>query len=238
MPKHPRHRLFFSRWFLVTRTASKNRRAFERSKVLRWLLERYVRGWFQLRGGDNQRTVACPTARCIVDDYAFFDVTLRSWDAPLLRRSLEEHQASHRAHLAEALPLGGRGGAAAGHLKAKDSVVVSSINGRSLDSDFRPVRFQLFVEQHGQAGVDALAHFGVIGDDRDRIVGSDANEGIGGEADVVCRRIVERSGGELRHIGGETQAPANCGGGFQEIAARDSPCFRWERRRGFRSQKW
>jgi len=68
-----------------------------------------------------------------VDDDAFFSVAFGSGDAPVLRSGVNEQDPRHCAHFAEAFPLGGRGGAAAGHLNAENGVVVSRIHGRGLD---------------------------------------------------------------------------------------------------------
>ena len=116
-----------------------------------------------------------------MNDHTFFHAAFGGGDAPLLRGGVNEHQARHRAHFAEALPFGGSGSAAAGHLDAEHGVVVGGIDGRGFDFDFGPVRFEFFVEEHRQAGVNALAHFGVVGDDGDGFVGGDANEGVGRE---------------------------------------------------------
>lgn len=46
------------------------------------------------------------------------------------------------------------------------------------DVDLRPVGVQLFGNQHGQAGPDALAHFRMAKQDGDTIVIGDSQEGI------------------------------------------------------------
>ena len=113
-----------------------------------------------------------------MNDHAFFDAAFGRRDVPFLSGRVDQHETRHGAHFAEALPLGRSRRAPAGHLHAKDGVIVSGVDRGGLDSDFGPIGFEFFVEEHGQAGVDALTHFGVIGDDGDGLVGSDADKGV------------------------------------------------------------
>ena len=101
---------------------------------------------------------------------------------PLLGRGRDQHGAGRRTRLAKLLERRPHAGAAAGHLHAKHRVVVFGIHRRRFEAHFAPVSVQLFSQQHRQSGVDALAHLGVIHDDRDALIAADAHEGIGHEA--------------------------------------------------------
>ncbi len=88
-----------------------------------------------MRCGLHKRAVARFAPRNGMNDYTLFDAALRGRDAPLVRRSVDDHQARHRAHFAEAFPFGGCGGAAPRHLQAEDGVIVGRIHRGSFDFD-------------------------------------------------------------------------------------------------------
>ena len=99
----------------------------------------------------------------------------------MLPCSGDQHGAGCGASFAELLKRGPYAGAASSNLHAKDGVVVLRIDGRRFESDLVPVRIEFFRKQHGQRGIDTLAHFRVVHDHGDAIVGADAHEGIGHE---------------------------------------------------------
>src|SRR6266436_4934321 len=153
-----------------------------------------------LEGVSKRRTVRSFLSGSGVNHHAFLHAALGSWDAPFLCSGINEHDPRHSAHFAETLPLGGCGAAAASHLNTVQRVVVHGVDGSGFDFDFGPVRFEFFVEEHGQAGVDALAHFGVIGNDGDGVVRRDSNEGVRREDSGACRSARIRVRGQLRDV--------------------------------------
>ena len=95
--------------------------------------------------------------------------------APGDRGGGDEHLAAGGAYAAERLP-GFRGRhASPGGLAAVGRFVEVGL----FDSDLLPVNVELFRNEHGKLGLDALAHFGSAGFDGDGSVGGDLDESGG-----------------------------------------------------------
>ena len=62
------------------------------------------------------------------------------------------------------------------------------IGRRAFDAHLRPVGVEFLGEHGGDAGVGALAHLDMLGDDGHAVIGADAQKGIGREAGSPRRR--------------------------------------------------
>jgi hypothetical protein len=60
-------------------------------------------------------------------------------------------------------------------------VVVSWINRSGGNPDLAPIRLQFFGHEHGESRIHSLAQFGMVDNDSDDIVRTDAEEGIRGK---------------------------------------------------------
>src|SRR5205823_1347512 len=65
-----------------------------------------------------------------------------------------------------------------------------------LDAHIFPIDIQLLGDKHGQHGLDALAHFRVLGDDRDDAIRSNANKSVWRER-RGWRRLAKELGLEI-----------------------------------------
>jgi hypothetical protein len=146
----------------------------------------------------------------LVQDATGLGGALGERDSPDCRSRGYEHLAAGRSDAAQRIPGLGRGGAAAGGLAAVGGLVEVSL----LHTDALPVDVELFGDEHGQLGLNTLAHFGSAGLDGDGAVGSDFDEG--GRLQVTLlgglrlgRRDVETEG----------EASAGQGADFQERSA-------------------
>ena len=96
-------------------------------------------------------------------------------DAHRCRGRGDKHLAAGRAYAAKGVPGFGSGHASAGGLAAVGGLVEVGL----LDADVFPVNVEFFGDEHGQLGLDALAHLGPAGFDGDSSVGRDLDEGGG-----------------------------------------------------------
>ena len=93
---------------------------------------------------------------------------LRFGHIPGLRGRGDEQLPSGGAHPAQRVPIGRRGRAAAGALRA----VLGFVEVGLLDLDVLPIDVQLIGDDHGQMGLDALADLGILGHDGHDAVGA------------------------------------------------------------------
>ena len=115
-----------------------------------------------------------------VINHALVDAELGHRNPPLVRRGGEQHGARLGSGIAQLRPGIRHGGTAARSLDlAEDQVgVARGIGGRTLDAHLGPVRIELLGENGGNPCIGALAHFDVLGNDGDAVVGADPDEGI------------------------------------------------------------
>jgi len=86
-----------------------------------------------------------------------------------------EHQPRQRADLAHRQQIMPRAARAVGVLVAELHLVTGRLN----DANARPVRFHFLRHDQRQAGANAGAHLGAVGEDRHDAVGRDRNEDLG-----------------------------------------------------------
>ena len=167
------------------------------------------------RGGfGGQLSVGEGFAGGFVQDAAGLGGALGEGDGPNCRSRGYEHLAAGRPYAAQRIPGLGSGGAAAGGLAAVGGLVEVSL----LHADALPVDVELFGDEHGQLGLDALAHFGSAGFDGDGAVGGDFDEG--GRLQVRPFWALGRCRKGCRDRG---QASAGQGADFQEGSAGKRP---------------
>ena len=95
------------------------------------------------------------------------------FDVPLQRRGLYQHGARRGARLPHWQPvLRGRSAPARGLL-----AVAVLIDIRLRNAHLAPVAVELIGHHHGKRGLDALPDLGILGDDGNRAVGGDGDEG-------------------------------------------------------------
>jgi hypothetical protein len=122
-----------------------------------------------------------------------------------------KHLAARGTDAAERIPIDGRGGAAAGTLRAIFCFVEIGL----LNANIFPINVEFFCNEHRQAGFHALADLGILAHDSDRAVGSDAHEGEGLERWGRWLRRWSLSGcdqglrGGLNIIGEKKSAPSD-----------------------------
>ena len=107
-------------------------------------------------------------------------------------------------------------------VNGRGDVGVDPVHRRRFDAQARPVGFQLFGQQHRQAGVDALAHLALGHDDDHRRIGLDADEAVerhlpGGQQRRCAggQPLARRQHGPAHHEGaGSAQAAEDEGAPF------------------------
>src|SRR5258705_1035556 len=100
-------------------------------------------------------------------------------DTPILRRGPNQPDACGCAGLAESFPLGSGAGTAARYLNSENRMVVDLIDRSCFKANIRPVRLELFGDEHRQRSVNALAHLRLVYDYRNNVVGAYPNKGVG-----------------------------------------------------------
>ena len=158
-------------------------------------------------GFGGQFSVGEGFAGGLVQDAAGLGAALGERNGPDCRSRGYEHLAAGRSYAAQRIPGLGSGGAAAGGLAAVGGLVEVSL----LHADVLPVDVELFGDEHGQLGLDALAHFGSAGFDGDRAVGGDLDEG--GRLQVALFGGLGAGG---RDVETEGEASAGQGADFDE----------------------
>jgi hypothetical protein len=169
------------------------------------------------RGGfGGQLSISEGFAGGLVQDAAGLGAALGEGNSPDCRSRGYEHLAAGRSYAAQRIPGLGSGGAAAGGLAAVGGLVEVSL----LHADALPVDVELFGDEHGQLGLDALAHFGSAGLDGDGAVGGDFDEG--GRLQV---RLFGSLGVGGRDVETEGEASAGQGADFQKGSAVNDRLF-------------
>ena len=110
--------------------------------------------------------------------HALLHATFRCRHIPTLRRGLEQHRPRQRPHFPVTHPFRRRRRAPARHLHSKHRMVVDRVHRRRFHAHFRPIRLQLFIQQHCQRSVDALPHLRVRRNHRDAFVRANAHERV------------------------------------------------------------
>ena len=162
----------------------------------------------------RQFAEARPPARALAQN-AGADLDLIRVDLPALGRRSHQHLPGRGPGLAQLFPGVGHGGAAAGPLGRSPEQVVVTLGVRRgpLRPDLVPAGVEFLSHQGRQPGVGPLAHLQVLDDDRHRVVGPDAHEGIGLEdrrgalcatGDAGSGRMLLRS--KRRQVDAEGQA--------------------------------
>ena len=143
----------------------------------------------------HQRTISGLCAAIRVIDDAFPDPELLGRHMPLRRGGREQHRARLGARFTQLHPGIGHRRTAAGPLEiAEGQIGIALRVGRSaLDAHQRPVGIELIGKHGGDAGVGALAHLDVLGDDRDGVVCADAHEGVRSELRAGRHRLCHRA---------------------------------------------
>ena len=118
------------------------RRLTGEAPVLR-ILERHVRGHGKRRRSLRQRAVCEPPVGRGVNHRASFGAAARRLHPPRLRGRRDQHGARLRARHAQRLPGRAHTRAAAGALNAEELIDVGLIGRGKLESNLRPVRFEL-----------------------------------------------------------------------------------------------
>ena len=156
-----------------------------------------------------------------------------SGDIPGLRGGGDEHLAAGGADLAQGIPVDGRGGAAAGALRA----VLRFVEVGLLDLDVLPIDVELVGDDHGEMGLDALADLGILGDDGDDAVGVNLTKarryevpaagrgGLGEELRDADRLNVERPRACRRRQSGDAEERATVEGVLPSDGSRSEVAF-------------
>ncbi|MNY24255.1 hypothetical protein D3C86_1579600 [compost metagenome] len=111
---------------------------------------------------------------------AVADAELLGRHFPLLRGGCDQHGARRCSRAPKLVPRVRHGRAATGALRRPHAqvVVATGIRWSALHEDLCPRGVQLLGDDGGQARVRALAHFQVLGNHGDGVVGGDTNKGI------------------------------------------------------------
>jgi hypothetical protein len=220
---------------------------------VRSLLQANGRRRVELGGCGRDLAIGHAAPAGIVADDRARHFQFRCRNAQLLRRRSDHHLLRHRAglpHLVESVTRRSRAagalqpqhlarGSHRGAHRLRDEglvvkgerpaflqhsvIVVSPGSWPVLDADRVQFHLQLFGDQRGQRGRDALTHFGARHDHRNRVVSGDLHERIESRLAVV-EFAFERIGVRLAHIPSPDRHPAGKRrGADQECSARDFP---------------
>jgi len=139
---------------------------------------------------------------------------------PFPGRSGNQHLPGGRSGEGEPLPFRADAAAAAGnHERSELGMVVFRGHRRRLKSDRFPVAAEFFGNQHGERGIDPLAHLGFIDDHRYAAVRADAQESVRGEAACRGRSCSATAAG---NVAGKQQAAAGQGACLDELSSTHS----------------
>ena len=139
---------------------------------------------------------------------------------PFIGRGLDQHHARGGAALADIFLRGADAAAAAGREIAPGALAGDALAGRRIfGRDLRPVAFEFFGDELGEAGERALAHLRARDADHDGVVGPDHDPG------VDFRRAVggaDHGRAAEGNVEAEREAGADGGGADHEGAAVES----------------
>lgn len=121
-------------------------------------------------------------------DDAFFDGNFRDRHTPCLGGGRHQHRPRTRRRCAQLRPRIGDGRTAARALPTVDQrVAVKFLVRRSrFHAHLRPIGIEFFGGDRGQARMNSLTVFHVLGDQRDNVIGRDAKKRIGRESCGRC----------------------------------------------------
>ncbi len=137
-------------------------------------LERFQIGHGHARGSGSEFAVTFGTIGAFVINAAVGGETFGFGDTPGFGSGRDQHLTRGCAHLAHRYPIIRSGAAAARCLHAVLGVEIGLFHLHRF-----PIDFQLFGNQHGQHGLNALSDFGVARDEGYRTVGRNFYEGGG-----------------------------------------------------------
>ena len=143
------------------------------------ILQLDVRRRLELRRGLNHLAVGRGLARRRVGDDAVGGGAFRGRHLPFVGGRLDQHHARGGAALADILLAGANAAAAAGREIAPGALACDTLSGgRILGDDLRPVAFELFGHELGEAGEGALTHFRAGDANHGGVVGADHHPDI------------------------------------------------------------
>ena len=174
-------------------------------------------GYPACAGGLRQLPVA-EAAAVRMEDFALPGDTVVHRDRPLVRGRGHQHLPGGRADRAQQVPAMAETAAAAGQLGVPLRVLEGLRGQRHFDLHPFPGTVQFVGNDHGNAGVGALAEVGLPDPDRHRLVGADLQEGVRLERHrrrAASRGRVEQGRRHGHCAGGEHQAA-----GLQEKTSR------------------
>ncbi len=150
------------------------------------------------------------------DDPAVFGPAAGRLHPPFSGRGGDQHLPGGGARLRQAVPFAPDTAAPPCHHDgAECRVVVSRGHWRRLDADFAPIALQFLGDQHGERGIDPLAHFRLVDDEGHRAVTTHAEEGVRRKGRLRRFRGLVAKG----EIEPEYESAADEGAGFEKIAA-------------------
>ena len=137
-------------------------------------------------------------------------------DTPRLRRRGNQHLPSRRPNLAEGIPVDRCRRTASGPLRTKLRLIEVGL----LKLHIVPVDVEFLGHQHWEHCLDALPPFGVLGRNRHRAVGGDANEGPRHKGRGRARWLSEHLG-HRAHVATEQHPAASQTGHAKKTAPVD-----------------
>ena len=149
-------------------------------------------------------------ARGLVEDTAGIGGAFRCGDRPGDGSGGHQHLAAGRSYAAQRLPGFGSGRAAPGGLAAVGGLIEVGL----FDAHVLPIDVELFGDEHGEYGLDALAHLGSPGLDGHGAVRGDFDKG-GGLQVLLRGRLRLR----LRDVEAEGEGAGGESGNFEKGAA-------------------
>ena len=167
----------------------------------------------ELGGGFDHLAVGRGLARRRMGDDAVGRGAFRGRHLPLVRGRLDQHHPRGGAALADIFLAGANAAAAAGREIAPGALACDTLSGgRILGDDLRPVAFELFGDELGEAGEGALAHLRAGNANHGRVVGADhhpdidfgravggANHGRSAEGNIEADREAGAGGSRADH---------------------------------------
>ncbi len=144
-----------------------------------WVLELDVGGRFEFGGGFHHLAVGRRLSRRLMGDDAVGGGAFGDRHLPFVGGGLHQHHARGGAALADIFLAGADAAAAAGGEIAPGALAGDALaGGRIFGRDFRPVAFEFFGDQLGEAGEGTLAHFRARDADHHGVVGADHHPGV------------------------------------------------------------
>ena len=178
----------------------------EHLEILRLFQDNILRH-FHLAGFFGKLAKGKPTLAARVNDVAVISPTSPRGNIPRCSSSSFQHDSCRRSCRTQLFPCRPDAGAAAGALNPPLGMIICRINRCRFYADFLPVKLQLFGNEHGKRGVNALPHFRLIDNDGYTIIGADTDKSIGRKRlDIVERH---RFGFAFRKIDAKDQPATN-----------------------------